>query len=61
MKKVYIKPEMLVHQIKRMSILQGSVTGVHGKLVDDQGQVIGAGPKYGGYVDQEDEDQFDPD
>ena len=61
MKKVYIKPEMLVHQISRMAILQGSVTGVHGKLVNGDGDPIGAGPKYGGYVEEDEEDQFDPD
>lgn len=60
MKKIYMKPEMLVHQISRMTILQGSVTGVHGKIVNDQGEEIGAGLKYGGYVDEEQEENFDP-
>ena len=61
MKKIYMKPEMQVHQIKRMTILQGSVTGVHGKIVNAQGEEIESGLKYGGYVDEEQEDEFDPD
>lgn len=55
-----MKPEMLVHQISRMTILQGSVTGVHGKIVNGNNEEIGAGLKYGGYVDEEQEENFDP-
>jgi hypothetical protein len=58
MKKEYIKPEMLVHQISRMTMLQASLTGVHAKITTDQGEMVG--PTYGGYVDEDQEEEFDP-
>ena len=59
MKKEYIKPEMLVHQISRMSMLVGSVKGVYGKIegVPEDQQAL----KYGGYIDEEEEENYDPD
>ena len=57
MKKEYMKPEMLVHQISPRSMLLGSKKGVYGKISGiEQAEMV-----YGGYVDEELEEQFDPD
>jgi hypothetical protein len=60
MKKTYMKPEMQVHQIlhRGMLLTSGNGKGVYGKVkVGDVEQRL----EYGGYVTQEDEDEFDPD
>lgn len=58
MKKRYVKPQMNVHAIKRLQLLSGSVKGVYGKV---EGVDSAPGLKYGGYVDEEDEDTYNPD
>lgn len=58
MKKVYIKPNMRVYQMaNNINLLTGSVTkGVYGKI-DGTDQSL----KYGGYVNPEEEEEYDPD
>lgn len=57
MKKEYIKPEMLVHQIAKRSILLSSTKGVYGKI----GETEIDGLKYKGYITEEEEEEIDPD
>ena len=58
MKKKYMKPQMQVHQLMKMNLLTGS-KGVYGKIGDGVTQKEEL--KYGGYVDEENEDEYDPD
>ena len=59
MKKKYMKPEMQTFEISKMSLLVGSGKGVYGQVKggSDPSQVL----DYGGYVNPDEEDQFDPD
>lgn len=58
MKKTYMKPEMQVHQILHRGILLNSNgKGVYGKIDGADKAAI----KHGGYVDPEEEEEFDPD
>lgn len=59
MKKEYIKPEMLVHQISKRSILltSGGSKKIYSKMGEDE---IGDGLRYGGYIEDGQEDNFDP-
>lgn len=59
MKKEYIKPEMLVHQISKRSILltSGGSNKIYSKMGDEE---IPDGLRYGGYIADGEEDQFDP-
>lgn len=56
MKKKYMKPQMQVHQLMKMNLLTGS-KGVYGKIDGVQNDEL----KYGGYVDEKHEDEYDPD
>jgi hypothetical protein len=57
MKKKYIKPEMLVHEILNRGILLASRKGVYSKI---DGVKDGA-PTFGGYVEEDEEEEYDPD
>lgn len=54
-----MKPEMQTFEISKMSLLVGSGKGVYGQVngSTDPSQVL----DYGGYVNSENEDTFDPD
>ena len=54
-----MKPEMQTFEISKMSLLVGSGKGVYGQVNggSDPSQVL----DYGGYVNPENEDTFDPD
>ena len=59
MKKTYMKPEMQVHQILHRGMLLTSGRGVYGKI--DEETLENASLKYGGYIKEDDEEEFDPD
>lgn len=61
MKKIYMKPEMQVHQIRKTGILLTSGKGVYGNIKKDGVITEEQALKYGGYVTEDDEDEFDPD
>ena len=58
MKKIYMKPEMQVHQIRKTGLLLTSGKGVYGRVNQEELQ---QGLKYGGYIDEEEEEEIDPD
>ena len=59
MKKKYMKPQMEVYQLRDMNLLVGSdKKGVYGKI---DGVPQKDGLKYGGYLDEDEEDEIDPD
>ena len=57
MKKKYMKPQVEVYQLEEMNLLVGSPKGVYGKIDGVQKNEL----KYGGYVDEKHEDEYDPD
>lgn len=60
MKKKYMKPEMMVHEISHRGMLLTS--GGSNKIYSKMGELeITDGLKYGGYVEDGEEDMFDPD
>lgn len=56
-----MKPEMQVHQIRKTGILLTSGKGVYGNIKKDGVITEEQALKYGGYVTEDDEDEFDPD
>lgn len=57
MKKIYMKPTMKVIQSRHTTLLVGSGKGVYGKIdAVEQAEI-----KYGGYINEEDEEKYDPD
>ena len=57
MKKVYIKPQMREYMIaNRTNLLAGSVKGVYGKIDGNEQDL-----KYGRYITEEEEEEYDPD
>ena len=57
MKKKYVKPQIEIHESVEMNLLVSSQKGVYGKIDGVQKNEL----KYGGYVDEDDEEEFDPD
>jgi hypothetical protein len=57
MMKKYMKPQVEIYQLEEMNLLVGSPKGVYGKIDGVQKNEL----KYGGYVDEDDEEEYDPD